>query len=116
MVILYSFSINREPNYTLINLEGRAESDNSPNFAANIYSLTQSEGRFRIVFDLTNLTFISAEFLLAIRAAYNQSKRFNRGNVFFVEANAEVREVLNGQQYPNDNFFDTIEEAIAAFE
>lgn len=73
----------------LIETKGRIDSATAPKFQEAVISLTNS-GKYRIVFDLGGVEFISSAGLRVLIAAQKECKRYNRGEVLLANVPPKI--------------------------
>jgi len=74
----------------LIAVKGRVDSATAPQFAESINAILL-EGRFKIVFDLAEVEFLSSAGLEVLINAQRTCKRYNRGEIALARIPASVQ-------------------------
>lgn len=77
----------------LIETKGRIDSGTAPKFQEAVTSLTNA-GKYRIVFDLGGVEFISSAGLRVLIAAQKECKRYNRGEVLLANVPPKIMSAL----------------------
>ncbi len=78
----------------LISVSGRIDSANAPKLSEALKKITD-DGRFRLVFDLGKLEFISSAGLRVLIATQKTCKRYNRGEVVLANLPSNILSVLD---------------------
>jgi len=73
----------------VINIKGRIDSATAPKFAEVANDIVEA-GRFRIVFDMDGVDFISSAGLRVLIGTQKNCKRFNRGEVVLANVPATI--------------------------
>ena len=78
----------------LVRLGGRIDGSVAPDFGSKLRAITDS-GRYKIVLNMADLTYISSAGLREIISAWKSCRRWNRGDVRLAEVNAAIDKVLD---------------------
>lgn len=78
----------------LVKVVGRIDSGTAPKLAEEMNKITGS-GHYKIVFDFTNLEFISSAGLRILIGTQKTCKRYNRGEVILANARPNIRAALD---------------------
>jgi anti-sigma B factor antagonist len=78
----------------LIKLEGRVDSSTAPQMAEALEAITNS-GRYKIVLDLSGVTFMSSAGLRVLINAQKTCRRYNRGEVVLAAIPANIHSALD---------------------
>jgi len=108
-------SIERIKRCDLIRISGRIDSRSSAQLAETFTSVTQA-GRYNIVFDLSNVDFISSKGWWVLIEAQKKCKEHNRGEVVLVNIQDKISkslELVGISKY--FRIFDDISAAIDSF-
>lgn len=99
----------------LVKATGRIDSATAPQLAEVLTEIHEN-GRFRIVFDMTDVDFISSAGLRVLISAQKTCKRWNRGEVVLAGVPQKIYDVLDLAGFvPLFKFFDTDAEAVGSF-
>ena len=94
---------------------GRIDSQTAPQLAEAFDAVTEA-GRFRIVFDMSEVDFISSAGLRVLINTQKTCKRFNRGHVVLAAVPQRIYEALDLAGFiPLFTFFDDVVEAVGSF-
>lgn len=78
----------------LITVTGRVDSSTAPQFAEALNAI-MSEGRYKIVFDLDKVDFLSSAGLRVLINAQKTCKRYNRGEIVLARIPANIYSALD---------------------
>jgi len=78
----------------LIKLQGRLDSASAPKLA-EVIDLITDEGRYKIVLDMEELSFVSSAGLRVLINAQKTCKRYNRGEVVFTNVPVNIMSALD---------------------
>jgi anti-sigma B factor antagonist len=99
----------------LIKSSGRVDSSTAPQLEEAFNSVIDS-GRYNIVFDMTDVTFMSSKAWWVLIDAQKKCKRYNRGQVVLVKVSDYIRESLDlvgmGSYF---KIFDDVTTAVGSF-
>jgi anti-anti-sigma factor len=99
----------------LIKLSGRVDSASSPTLADAIKAITD-EGRFKLVLDLSNVTFMSSAGLRILVNVQKMCKRYNRGEVILASVPSNIYASLDLAGFTTlFKFYDDTLTAVAYF-
>jgi anti-sigma B factor antagonist len=99
----------------LVTASGRVDSQTAPRLA-EVFDAIIEAGRFKIVFDMGGVEFISSAGLRVLIDAQKTCKRWSRGEVVLASVPAPVREVLDLVGFiPLFKFFDDATAAVGGF-
>jgi anti-sigma B factor antagonist len=77
----------------LITITGRVDSATAPKLSEALDAIANA-GRFKIVIDMTGLTYMSSAGFRSLIAAQRNCKRYNRGEVVFAGVPANIHSAL----------------------
>ena len=77
----------------IVKVKGRVDSSTAPDFSAALEKLN-SENKFKIVIDMTELDYMSSAGFRALLAAQRNCKRYTRGEVVLVAVPERIQEAL----------------------
>ncbi|MGC8856557.1 MAG: STAS domain-containing protein [Anaerolineae bacterium] len=77
----------------MISVKGRVDSATAPQFAQALETIT-SNGRFKIVVDMSELEYMSSAGFRALLACQRTCRRYNRGEVVLAAVPEHIREAL----------------------
>ncbi|MDX9992714.1 MAG: STAS domain-containing protein [Anaerolineales bacterium] len=77
----------------LITVTGRVDSATAPKLSEALETIANA-GRFKIVIDMTGLSYMSSAGFRALIAAQRNCKRYNRGEVVFASVPANIHSAL----------------------
>ena len=77
----------------VVRAKGRIDSETAPQLGEAFKTITES-GRFKIVFNMSELGFVSSAGLREMIETMKTSKKFNRGNLVLAEVPPKMEEVL----------------------
>jgi anti-sigma B factor antagonist len=99
----------------VVKMTGRVDSNTSPQLEEVLASLTQG-GRYKIVFDMSDVDFISSKGWWVLIETQKTCKRYNRGEIILVSVQDRIRDSLNlvgmGSYF---SMFDDLTTAVASF-
>jgi anti-sigma B factor antagonist len=99
----------------LVKAIGRIDSATAPQLAT-VFEAVQEEGRFRIVFDMSGVEFISSAGLRVLISTQKTCKRWNRGELVLASVPQKIYDVLDLAGFvPLFKFFDKDVEAVGSF-
>jgi anti-sigma B factor antagonist len=99
----------------LVEATGRIDSDTAPQLG-EAFDAINEEGRFRIVFDLRGVDFISSAGLRVLINTQKTCKRWNRGELVLANVPQRVHEALDLAGFvPLFKLFDDVIEAVGSF-
>ena len=99
----------------LVEVTGRIDSNTAPRLAEAFDAIIDAE-RFRIVFDMSGVDFISSAGLRVMINVQKTCKRWNRGQLVLANVPQRVREALDLAGFvPLFKFFDNVVEAVGSF-
>lgn len=99
----------------LVEATGRIDSQTAPQLEEAFDAIT-TNGRFRIVFDMSNVSFISSAGLRVLISAQKTCKRWNRGEVVLASVPQLICEALDLAGFvPLFKLFDDSTEAVGSF-
>ncbi|MEJ2706539.1 MAG: STAS domain-containing protein [Anaerolineales bacterium] len=95
--------------------EGRIDSYTAPKLAEAMESVTES-GRYKIVFDMQGVEYMSSAGLRVLINTQKTCKRYNRGEVVLAQVPQRVYEALDLAGFvPLFKFFDDLTAAVGHF-
>ncbi len=99
----------------LVKATGRIDSQAAPQLAEALNAITEA-GRFRIVFDMSGVDFISSAGLRVLIDVQKTCKRWNRGQLALATLPERVHETLDlTGLVPLFNIFDNVVHAVGSF-
>ena len=99
----------------LLEVNGRIDSSTAPQLA-DVFNETTEGGEFHIVFDMSNVEFISSAGLWVMVTAQKKCKRFNRGEVVLAGPSKRVHDALELAGFiPYFKIFDDTAQAVGSF-
>jgi len=108
-------SITKFKRCDMIKVTGRINSQTAPQLAEALKGILDAE-QHRIVFDMSEVDFISSAGLRVLIEAQKTCKRWNRGEVVLARVPQQVRETLDLAGFvPLFQFFDSTVEAVGSF-
>ncbi|MEW6717105.1 MAG: STAS domain-containing protein [Chloroflexota bacterium] len=100
---------------SVIRTSGRIDSFNSP-YLEQAFQQKAEEGRYRLVFDLSDVDFISSRGWWVLIETQKLCKRYNRGELVLVGISDEIRDSLRLvglQKY--FKMYDSVTDAVGSF-
>lgn len=99
----------------LVKATGRIDSQTAPQLDEAFRAIIKS-GRFRIVFDMSGVEFVSSAALRVLIAVRKTCKRWNRGELVLASVPQRIYEALELAGFlPLFKFFDEVVEAVGSF-
>jgi anti-sigma B factor antagonist len=99
----------------LVKVAGRIDSNTAPQLAEAFSSINEAE-RFRIVFDMSDVDFISSAGLRVMINVQKTCKRWNRGELVLASVPQRVYDALDLAGFvPLFRFYDNVVEAVGSF-
>lgn len=99
----------------LVKVVGRVDSQTAPQLAEAFASII-SAGRFRIVFDASEVSFMSSAGLRVLIDTQKTCKRWNRGEVVLASPSEQMRQTLDLAGFlPLFKIYPTAVEAVGSF-
>jgi len=99
----------------LLKVTGRIDSSTAPQLAGAFKSINDA-GRFKIVFDMSGMEFISSAGLRAMIEAQKTCKRWNRGEIVLASVPQRIYDAMNLVGFiPLFKFFDDVTQAVGSF-
>jgi anti-sigma B factor antagonist len=99
----------------LVKATGRIDSNTAPQLAEAFEAIHQA-GRFKIVFDMSDVDYISSAGLRVMITVQKTCKRWNRGEMVLASVSERVYEALELTGFvPLFNIFDDITTAVGSF-
>jgi anti-sigma B factor antagonist len=99
----------------VVKMSGRVDSNTAPMLEEVLTSLTQS-GRYRLVFDMTEVDFMSSKGWWVLIETQKNCKRYNRGEIVLASVQDRIRDSLNLVGMSSYfNMFDDLTSAVASF-
>lgn len=96
----------------LIKAEGRVDSSTAPKLAEAMDAITNA-GRYRIVFDMSGLEYMSSAGLRVLISTQKTCKRYNRGELVLALVPERIYEALDLAGFvPLFRFFDDVTAAV----
>ena len=78
----------------LVKAVGRIDSHTAPEVRDTFEAITK-DGRFRIVFDMSEVTFISSVGVWVLLETQKTCKRYNRGDLVIAKVNEKIQHTLD---------------------
>jgi len=78
----------------LVKAVGRIDSHTAPEVRETFEALT-NDGRFRIVFDMSDISFISSVGVWVLLETQKACKRYNRGDLVIANVNEKIQHTLD---------------------
>jgi anti-sigma B factor antagonist len=78
----------------LVKAEGRIDSQTAPEVRDTFEAIT-NDGRFRIVFDMSDVTFLSSVGVWVLLETQKTCKRYNRGDLVIASVNEKIQHTLD---------------------
>lgn len=99
----------------LVEATGRVDSQTAPQLAEAIDAIIEA-GRFRIVFDMRGVEFLSSAGLRVLINVQKTCKRWNRGELVLANVPDRIKETLDLAGFvPLFRFSDDVVEAVGSF-
>jgi len=99
----------------LVKAKGRIDSQTAPQLAEVFDALTEAD-RFRIVFDMSDVEFLSSAGLRVLINVQKTCKRWNRGELVLANVSQRIQETLDLAGFvPLFRFSDDVLEAVGSF-
>jgi anti-sigma B factor antagonist len=99
----------------LVKATGRIDSQTAPQLAEVFEALTEAE-RFKIVFDMSEVEFLSSAGLRVLINVQKTCKRWNRGELVLANVTQRIQETLDLAGFvPLFRFSDDVLEAVGSF-
>lgn len=99
----------------LVKAGGRIDSQTAPQLAES-FEAVMDAGRYQIVFDMADVTFVSSAGLRVMIDVQKKCKRWNRGELVLVSVSPEVRSAMDLVGFvPLFQFFDDATTAVGSF-
>jgi anti-anti-sigma factor len=99
----------------LVKASGRIDSQTAPQLA-EAFDAIMDAGRYRIVFDMSDVGFVSSAGLRVMIDVQKKCKRWNRGEIVLVGVSPEVRSAMDLVGFvPLFRFFDDETTAVGSF-
>jgi anti-sigma B factor antagonist len=99
----------------LVKATGRIDTNTSPQLAEAFKTINDA-GRFKIVFDMSGVEFISSAGLRVLIDIQRTCKRWNRGQVVLASVPERIYNALNLAGFiPLFKFFDDLTDAVGSF-
>jgi len=99
----------------VVKAAGRVDSNTAPSLAEALNAITEA-GRFKIVFDMKDISFVSSKGWWVLIDTQKKCKRYKRGELILVDVEKEIQESLNlvglGAYF---KIFDDLTAAVASF-
>ena len=100
---------------SLVQANGRIDSRTAPQLAEVFNKIIEAD-RFRIVFDMGGVDFVSSAGLRVLISTQKTCKRWNRGELVLAGVPQKIRDVLDLAGFvPLFKFYDTDVEAVGSF-
>ena len=98
----------------LVEVTGRVDSQTAPQLAEALNGINE-EGRFRIVFDMSGVEFLSSAGLRVLIDVQKTCKRWNRGELVLANVPQRIYETLDLAGFvPLFKLFDDVVEAVGS--
>lgn len=78
----------------VVKATGRIDSSTAPQLEEALNSIIEA-GRYKIVFDMTDVTFMSSKGWWVLIETQKKCKRYKRGEIALVKVNPNIRDSLN---------------------
>jgi anti-sigma B factor antagonist len=108
-------SITQFKRCDVVKASGRVDSNTAPSLADALNSITEA-ARFKIIFDMTDITFVSSKGWWVLIDTQKKCKRYKRGELVLVNMCKEIQESLNlvglGSYF---KYFDDVTAAVGSF-
>jgi anti-sigma B factor antagonist len=87
-------SITQFKRCDVVKASGRVDSNTAPSLAEALNSITEA-ARFKIIFDMTDVSFVSSKGWWVLIDTQKKCKRYKRGELVLVNMCKEIQESLN---------------------
>jgi anti-sigma B factor antagonist len=102
-------------NSDLVSASGRIDSFTAPKLAEAMEAVTRA-GRYRIVFDMSGVEYMSSAGLRVLISTQKEARRYNRGEVVLARVPKRIYEALELAGFvPLFKFFDDVTAAVGNF-
>jgi anti-sigma B factor antagonist len=99
----------------LVKATGRIDSQTAPQLADAFYAINGA-GRFKIVFDMSGVDYISSAGLRVMISTQKSCKRWNRGEMVLASVPGQIHGALSLAGFvPLFNIFDDVTKAVGSF-
>jgi len=99
----------------LVKATGRIDSKTAPQLASAFESITE-DNRFKIVFDMSGVEFVSSAGLRVMISVQKTCKRWNRGEVVLAGVSPKIHDVMDLAGFvPLFKFYEEAIEAVGSF-
>ncbi len=99
----------------LVKATGRIDSNTAPQLAEAFNAINEAD-RFKIVFDMSEVNFVSSAGLRVMISVQKTCKRWNRGELVLGSVPQQIYEALDLAGFvPLFKFFDNVVEAVGSF-
>jgi anti-sigma B factor antagonist len=108
-------SLSEYKHCDLVKASGRIDSETAPELAAAFEQIIE-DGRFKIVFDMEDVDFISSAGLRVMINTQKTCKRFNRGELILANVPPNIYDAMDLVGFvPLFKFFDSTVDAVGHF-
>lgn len=108
-------TITQYKHSDLVKVDGRVDSFTAPQLAEALDEITNS-GRYRVVFDMEGVEYMSSAGLRVLINTQKTCKRYNRGEVVLARVPQRIYEALDLAGFiPLFKFFDDVTAAVGYF-
>jgi anti-sigma B factor antagonist len=108
-------SITEYKRCDVVKANGRIDSSTAPQLEEALNSIVEA-GRYKIAFDMTDVTFMSSKGWWVLIETQKKCKRYKRGEIILVKVNPNIRDSLNlvgmGSYF---QIFDDLTAAVGSF-
>ena len=104
-------TINEYKRCDVVKASGRVDSSTAPDLEQALNSILEA-GRYKIIFDMTDVNFMSSKGWWVLIDTQKKCKRYNRGEIVLVNVQANIRESL--ELVGMGNYFTTYDDLTAA--
>jgi anti-anti-sigma factor len=106
---------NQYKRCDLVTATGRIDSQTAPQLEETLKTIAE-DGRFNIILDLSQVSFVSSAGLRVMIATQKTCKRWNRGELVLASVPQRIYETLDLAGFvPLFEFFDEVVEAVGSF-
>jgi anti-sigma B factor antagonist len=99
----------------MVKVAGRIDSNTAPELKDTFEAIT-NDGRFRIVFDMSEVTFISSVGVWVLLETQKTCKRYNRGELVITNVNEKIEHTLDlAGLITFFKIYDDVLDAVASF-